>query len=185
MFPFDKDKRVRKPSMFGGFDSFFADFDEEMASMMHSAAKGGGQSFIYGYRAYTGQDGKPVVEEYSNVPGFKGTLGGGVAALPSSCSGGCAAPSTEGGVLEPYHDVISDGDRIKVIVEMPGVEKKDIRVQSQGRFVSVKAEGQRKYAAEVTAPDYVESKPEKAQYKNGVLEIVFKKADKSEDVDVE
>jgi HSP20 family protein len=185
MFPFDKDKRVRKPSMFGGFDSFFADFDEEMARMMQTAGKGGGQSFIYGYRAYTGPEGKPIVEEYSNVPGFKGSLDGEAAALPASCGGGCAAPAAEGGVVEPYHDVISDGDRIKVIVEMPGVEKKDIQVQSQGRYVSVKAEGQRKYAAEIMAPDYVESKPEKANYKNGVLEIIYNKADKPTYVDVE
>jgi HSP20 family protein len=185
MFPFDKDKPLRKPSLFGGFDGVFADFEADMARMFEEAQSGQGQHYVYGYRAYTGPDGKPVVEEYGNVPGFKGGIGHEMAQLPSPCGGGCAAPAAEGDVIEPYHDVLRDGDKIKVIVEMPGVEKKDIKVQSQGRYVSVKAEGQRKYAADIKAPDFVESKPEKANYKNGVLEIVYKKAAKPTDVDVE
>jgi HSP20 family protein len=185
MFPFDKDKRVKKPSMFGGFDSFFAEFDEEMARMMQHAGRGSGQSFVYGYRALTGPDGKPIVEEYSNVPGFKGSLGGEAVAIPATCGGGCATPMAEGDVVEPYHDVISAGDKIKVIVELPGVEKEAIKVQSQGRYVSVKAEGQRNYVADIKVPDYVESKPEKASYKNGILEITYRKADKPTDVDVQ
>jgi hypothetical protein len=37
MFPFDREKRVRKPSMFGEFDSFFSDFEEQMGRMMQNA----------------------------------------------------------------------------------------------------------------------------------------------------
>jgi HSP20 family protein len=186
MFPFDKDKPLRKPSLFGGFDSFFADMDEEMAKMMQMANQPGSQGYVYGYRAYTGADGKPIIEEYSNVPGFKNSAGLEPAALPAEGGGGLETPSAEFEVIEPYHDVLIDGDKIKIIVEMPGVEKNDIKVQSQGHFVTVKAQGEdRKYAADIKTPDYVESKPQKANYKNGVLEITYKKADKTTDIDVE
>ena len=190
MFPFGKDKGIRKPSLFGGFDGFFADFESDMARMFEGAQKGNGQHYVYGYRAYTGEDGKPVVEEFGNVPGFKPHSG--LELAPTCGSLGCGTPASgthaaEGGeVIEPYHDVITEGDKIKVIVEMPGVERDDIKVQSHGRYVSVKAESEhRKYAADIQAPDYVEAKPEKAQYKNGVLEITYAKADKPTEVNVE
>jgi HSP20 family protein len=192
MFPFGKDKGIRKPTMLGGFDELFADFDAYAEQMLNAAQTEGGRSFVYGYRSYTGADGKPIVEEFSNSPGFNSRLGGRHAALPTAqqshpgCS--CAAPEAETGAqaIEPYHDVLSEGGEIKVIVEMPGVDREQITVQSHGRYVTVKAESEhKKYETDIRVPDAVESKPQKAQYKNGVLEITYRKSDEPTDVEVE
>jgi HSP20 family protein len=190
MFPFDRSKPVRKPSMFGGFaafDDMFADFEAQTEKLMEEAQKAGGQSFVYAYRSYPGADGKPVVEEYSNIPGLRGSDGGQLTSA-SSCASGCSpscAPSLEG-TGEPYYDVLDGGDKIKVVVEMPGVEKEKIKVQSHGRHVTVAAESQyHKFAADIPVPDYVGAKPRKAQYNNGVLEITYAKEDEPTDVLVE
>jgi HSP20 family protein len=191
MFPFDKSKPIRKPSMSGFGDSFFAEFEDEMNRMMAQAENASGQSFVYGYSAYTGEDGKTHVNEYSNVPGFRGMRGGQIAgAQPAYAIGGrgtsAATPAPAEGAVEPYYDVLDEGETIKVIVEMPGVEKKDIKVQAHGRHVDVNAECQHhRYAAEIAVPDYVEAKPRKAQYINGILEITYGKDEKPSDVAVE
>jgi len=192
MFPYEKrDKEIRRPSLFGDFDSFFAGFDEfdKYAEQLFKAAEEGkAQSFVYGYRAYTGEDGKPVVEEFSNQPGFQSLGGGEVAEF----GGGCALPaarltptasapaaSTDD---EPYYDVVLDGDRIKAIVELPGVEEDRIRVDTKGRTISVEADcGERKYSANIKAPAYLKAKPDQTTYKNGVLELTYSKAKNQKD----
>jgi len=197
VFPFDKKDRIRRPSMFGDFDSFFADFEGEMTRMMQDSSQPGSQHFVYGYRSYTGPDGKPQVEEYSNVPGFKGftqglpAMGTGpqsaVHGLQSTVHGLDREPKTEDSVEEPYYDVINVGDKLKLIVELPGLEKKDIKVQSHGRYVSIKAKNEtRNFECDIPVPDYVEAKPKSASYKNGILEITYGKSqDKPTDVKVD
>ena len=65
--------------------------------------------FYYGYTMSIGPDGKPMVREYSNVkPGL----------LPTSET------------REPLVDTLVDekDKLVKLVAEMPGVEKKDIKV---------------------------------------------------------
>ena len=187
MFPFgEKDKGIRRPSLFGDFDTFFAGFDEfdKYAEQVFKAAQeGNAQSFVYGYRAYTGADGKPVVEEYSNQPGFIGQ-GGGVLQEPGR--EGLALPAAETAAaddtIEPYSDVVLDGDKIKAIAELPGVEESRIKVDTKGRTISVEADcGDRKYFAKIRAPAYLKAKPDKTTYKNGVLELTYSKAKNQKD----
>jgi hypothetical protein len=100
MFPFDKDKRVRKPSMSGGFDSFFADFEEQMSRMMEMTQGPDVRGYVYGFNSFTGPDGKTYVKEYGNIPGFKAAIQGQPQIEPS---GPTCAPATaaDGGTTEP------------------------------------------------------------------------------------
>jgi HSP20 family molecular chaperone IbpA len=195
MFPFgEKDKGIRRPSLFGDFDTFFAGFDEfdKYAEQLFKAAQDGkAQSYVYGYRAYTGEDGKPVVEEFSNQPGFAGQ-GGGALQEPGGgkyCEPGgerLALPASSGltadDAIEPYSDVILDGDKIKAVVELPGVEESRIRVDTKGRTVKVEADcGDRRYSTKIRAPAYLKEKPDKTTYKNGVLELTYSKAKNQKD----
>ncbi|MFH0862535.1 MAG: hypothetical protein V1875_05835 [Candidatus Altiarchaeota archaeon] len=193
MFPYEKrDKQIRRPSLFGDFDQFFAgfeDFDKYTEQLFKAAQEGKAQSYVYGYRAYTGEDGKPVIEEFSNMPEYAGRLGGGEAderlALPQprqekTAPSACAVPCADcsGDSDEPYYDVVLDGDRIKAIVELPGVDEKDIKVAAKGRNISVEAGG---YSAKIKAPAHLKEKPDKTTYKNGVLELTYSKAKNQKD----
>ena len=110
----------------------------------------------YGYTMTVGPDGKPVVKEYGNVkPGL----------LPTSET------------REPLVDTIVDEKEkvLKLIAEMPGVEKSDVKIVVENKTVNLSAEhNDKKYHVKVPVQQKVDENSAKASYKNGVLEIVFK-----------
>ena len=112
--------------------------------------------YYYGYTMTVGPDGKPVVKEYGNVkPGL----------LPTSDK------------REPLVDTIVDEKEkvVKLIAEMPGVEKSDVKIVVENNTVDLSAEhNDKKYHAKVPVQHNVDENSVKASYKNGVLEIIFK-----------
>ena len=112
--------------------------------------------YYYGYTMTVGPDGKPVVKEYGNVkPGL----------LPTSDT------------REPIVDTIVDENEkvVKLIAEMPGVEKTDVQIVVENKVVSISAEcDQKKYHVKVPLKNKVDENSAKASYKNGILQLVFK-----------
>ncbi len=112
--------------------------------------------YYYGYSMTVGPDGKPVVKEYGNIrPGL--------------------LPTAE--TREPLVDVIVDDKEklLKLIAEMPGVEKKDIKIEVVGQTVNIDAEhNDRKYHTKVPVKHKVDEDSVKAAYANGILEVSFK-----------
>ena len=133
--------------------SFF-DVDELFEEVKQAGNVSG--PFYYGYTMTVGPDGKPVVKEYGNVkPGL----------LPTAES------------REPLVDTIVDDKEgeLKLVAEMPGVEKSDINVVVEGKTVNIDAErGQKKYHVKVPVKNKVDEGSAKASYKNGILELTFK-----------
>jgi len=79
-------------------------------------------------------------------------------------------------VREPLTDVFQDKGSVKLYLELPGVEKTDIKLDvTQGR-VEVKARNFYK-AIELPTSD-VEPEKAKANYRNGVLEVTLPRASK-------
>jgi len=111
--------------------------------------------FYYGYTMTTGPDGKPVVKEYGNVkPGL----------LPTSDA------------REPLVDTLIDEKEkvLKLVAEMPGVEKKDVKVVVEEKTVQIDAEhGEKKYHVKVPIKYKVDKDSAKASYTNGILELKF------------
>ena len=112
--------------------------------------------FYYGYTMTTGPDGTPVVKEYGNVkPGQ----------LPTS------------DIREPLVDSLVDEKEkvLTLVAEMPGVEKKDVKVVVEDKTVCIDAEhGKKKYHAKVPIKQKVNKDSAKASYTNGILELKFK-----------
>lgn len=133
--------------------SFF-DIDELFEEVKHGGNVSG--PFYYGYTMTVGPDGKPVVKEYGNVrPGL----------LQNADS------------REPLVDTILDEKEgiVKLVAEMPGVEKSDINIVVEGKSVKIDAEhGEKKYHSTVPIKQKVEEGSAKASYKNGILEVTFK-----------
>ena len=148
---------------FNEFDSLlrrmmrpFKELDEMWDEMKTS---GNAQTFgpyYYGYSMTVGPDGKPVVKEYGNVrPGL----------FPTAESRG------------PLVDVVVDDKEkvLKLVAEMPGVEKKDIKIEVIDRTINIDAErGDRKYHTKVPIKHKVDEDSVKATYANGILEVSFK-----------
>ena len=122
--------------------------------------------FVYGYSMTMGSDGKPVIREFGNVK-------------PSRKSTPFGNPKTSLEVKEernPLVDVISDNGTIRVIAEVPGVDKKNIQLNCSERMLTISVDTEkRKYYKEVDLPAEVDPRIGKATYLNGVLEVVLKK----------
>ena len=135
-------------------NSFFDvdDIFEEFKSNSNSGP------LFYGYTMTVGPDGKPSVQEYGNVKSEH---------LPIS--------NTRKAIVDT---IVDEKEKVvKLIVEMPGVEKTDVKILVDKNVVDISAEhGEKKYHSKVPLQQKVDENSAKASYKNGVLEIVFKQA---------
>ncbi|MEM2759944.1 MAG: archaeal heat shock protein Hsp20 [Nitrososphaerales archaeon] len=121
--------------------------------------------FVYGYSVTIGPEGKPVVREFGNVK-------------PSLRPSPKLALKSE---REPLVDVMSTDEEIKIVAEMPGVSKEDIKVTATENAVTIHtATPERKYHKEIELPDAVDPSTAKSTYKNGILEITFKRKKRKE-----
>lgn len=134
--------------------------DNEEDDGAAAALRGPGVRY-YGFVATVGPDGRPVVREYGNAR---------PAGRPLHDS-----PASE--TREPLVDTIADDKEkvVKIIAEMPGVEKRDIRIAVEGRHVSVSTEGsgKKKYHMRIPLERKVNANSAKATYRNGILQITF------------
>ncbi len=113
-------------------------------------------SCCYGYTMTVGPDGKPIVKEFGNVK-------------PS------LSPTSD--TREPLVDIIVDEKEkvVKLVAEMPGVEKTDVKVVVENKIVDLSAEhDEKKYHVKVPIQHKVDENSVKASYKNGILQIIFK-----------
>jgi len=112
--------------------------------------------YYYGYTMTTGPDGKPIVKEYGNVkPGL----------LPGSDT------------RDPVVDTVVDEKEktVRLVAEMPGVEKSNINVVIEKNVVKIDAEqDKKKYHSQVPLRIKVDENSVKASYKNGILEVTLK-----------
>jgi HSP20 family protein len=199
MAPEDEDypewfKRRRRPPY---RDPFFGDIDRmfrEMEKMMEEEVKNLTQNvpknyvkerklpdgrtvrelgpFVYGYSMKIGPDGKPEIRQFGNI---KKSLKG---------------PQVKD-EREPLVDIVETNSEVRVVAELPGVEKTDIKLHGTEDSLTVSVNTpQTKYYKEVALPTKVKVKEAKSSYKNGVLEVVFPKAEaptepKGEPIDVD
>ena len=122
--------------------------------------------FVYGYSMTIGPDGKPKIREFGNVK-------------PSNKQEafGFTKPSLDvKEEREPLVDIISVNGEIKVIVELPGVEKEDVKLQGTEDTLTISvATSERRYFKEIEMPAKIEPTKAKTSYKNGVLEVTVPK----------
>ena len=175
-------RRGRRP--FGFMDKWFSDFDEMFEHMFEDMARympkdlmnerrlPDGSTvrqfgpFVYGYSMSMGPDGKPIVQEFGNVKSSKrpGAFGFDQPALEPKDA------------REPLVDVINEAEQIRVLAELPGVEKSDIKTTIAEDSLTIRVESQtRKYYKEVKLPANVDPDSSKASYNNGVLEVTLRK----------
>jgi len=147
------------------FDESFRQMREEMNRIMEKARRGElkspeeGGPYVYGWSIRMGPDGVPHVEEFGNTLGLEAGLRQG---LP--------------GGREPLIDVIENDKQIKVTAELPGVEKKDIDLETTENDLTIRVDTERrKYYKKVDLPAPVKPDSASATYNNGVLEVTLDK----------
>ena len=115
--------------------------------------------FVYGYSMKIGPDGKPEIREFGNI---KKSLKG---------------PQVKE-EREPLVDIVETNHDIRVVAELPGVEKSDIKLHGTEDSLTISVDTpQSKYYKEVMLPAKVRVREAKSTYKNGVLEVVLPTAE--------
>ena len=153
--------------IFKQMSSSFGNLEDVFEMLKNTSGVSG--PIIYGYTMTVGPDGKPVIQEYGNVKPDS---------LPTADSCGCDNHSQTPVVekREPLIDTLVDDKEqtLKIVAEMPGVEKADVGVVVDEDIVHIDAErGEKKYHVNVPIQQKVESDSPKATYKNGILELTF------------
>ena len=121
--------------------------------------------FVYGYSITFGPDGKPVIREFGDIK-------------PRSAKG--LKPTIDlREKREPLVDIFEENNEIKVVAELPGVEKKDIKLYATTDRLTISVDTpERKYYKEIDLPTEVDNTTPKTRYKNGILEVILKKRKK-------
>ena len=175
----------KKPLGFGFGDSFFANFNSIFESMEKEMMrdmeqfqnlkkeKPGPNTRVYGFSLKIGPDGKPIFEEFGNVSPNQPLIMRKPQAKPSSK---VETIKPRADIRVPFTDVIVDKGTIKVIAEMPGVKKEDIKLNMVGSDkieIKVDTDGRHYYKVVDLDGEPDESTIE-AKFNNGILELTMK-----------
>jgi HSP20 family protein len=121
---------------------------------------------VYGYSMTIGPDGKPHVKEFGNVKADRNIVGQYMGSKPQI--------SAE---REPLSDITTTDNEVKVILEMPGIKKEDIKINAYDEKVEIKTaeNAQRKYHKTIDLPKQADLETARSTYNNGILEVTFDK----------
>lgn len=87
---------------------------------------------------------------------------------------------------QTHIDVYEENGSLRVVSDLPGVEKADIEVTCDGRVVSIVANGERRsYNEQVRLPRRVDESSASASYNNGVLEVRFDTVREGHSIDID
>jgi HSP20 family protein len=150
--------RPRKNPM----DEIFEEMNEIIQGMLDSGIVPDGKTpHVWGFSMTQIGDQPPKIQEFGNINLKDSSF------IEADLQG-------ESGVRKPLIDIMEAEDTLHVVVEMPGVAKENIILDSNGTILDIKASSDdRKYSEHVELPARVLPDSAKATYNNGVLEVVF------------
>ena len=119
---------------------------------------------VYGYSMTIGPDGKPNIREFGNVKS------------PFAGSRGFFQQPSISSEREPLVDISSTDKEVKIVAEMPGIKKENIKINAYENSVEIISnDPQRKYHKEIDLPTEADIETVKSTYNNGILEVIFNK----------
>jgi HSP20 family protein len=87
---------------------------------------------------------------------------------------------------DTHVDIFETEESVRVVADMPGVEKDHIGLSCDGEALTISADSDhRAYDERVDLPTRVDEHSARATYNNGVLEVTFERADGSAAIDVD
>ena len=114
----------------------------------------------------------------SNAKTYGFTVRAGPDGVPHMHEFGDDVPATDN-VREPLTDVSIENDVIRIVVELPGVQKEDIQLDCTETSVTVSVDTEsRKFRKAVPLQTNIDVDSAKAEYNNGILEITVNSKNK-------
>lgn len=156
------EERKNLRDMLDELDRFFEDFERTLEQTIKMSVTTGQKAFskpvVAGMAMGLGPEGKPTIQFFGD---------------------NLVGPD---GYRSPIYEQLVDEKtgNLRLLVELPGVEKDDVQVSALEDKVSLEAaRGERKYRTEVVLQRAIDPESGTASYTNGVLEIIFKIRDKT------
>ncbi len=156
-----EDRRKDFRDMMDELDRYFESVQKDIEDAMKHSIFGDDRftgPFITGFSFNMGPEGKPSLQLFGNNP------------------------VDRDGFRSPIQEQMVDEKNgvLRLLLEMPGVEKQDIKVEATEDTALITAENsEKKYRAELNLNAPVRPDSGKAEYKNGMLEISFSLKDKT------
>jgi len=127
---------------------------------------------VFGFSLKFDKNGKPIINKFGNVKPVQ----------PVDEEGAPDQEAMPTVVREPIADIINEDNEIVVVVELPGVEKNDIKLKSTDYSIEISAfsQGVHKYQKRVDLPAKINPDHAKARYTNGILEVRLQKIGEKE-----
>jgi HSP20 family protein len=156
-----EDKRWDLRDMLDELDKYFEEFEKDVQNLARdslSAAHLKTEPYVAGFSFRLRPKGRPDIQFFGD------------------------SPLNRDGFRSPMSEQILDEKNgvLRLVVDMPGVEKDDINVEAKDDSAVVTAEREsRKYRTKIDLKAHVLPDSGKAEYKNGVLGISFSLRDKT------
>jgi len=156
------EERKNLRDMLDELDRFFQDFERSIEQTIKDSVNTGQKAFskpvVAGMAMGLGPEGKPRIQFFGD---------------------NLVGPD---GFRAPIYEQIVDAKQgtLRLVVELPGVEKEDVQISALEDRVSLSAaKADRKYKMDLTLQNAIDPESGTATYSNGVLETVFKIRDKT------
>ena len=99
--------------------------------------------------------------------------------------GGAGAGPTDPAGADVHLDVYEEDDQLRVVADIPGVDREAIDLKCDGEVLTLDATGRvREYHERVRLPTRVDEHSASASYNNGILEVTFDAIGESADIDL-
>lgn len=159
---------IRKRKDF--FEDFGSELFDNLEEIIEALLEDMGESgpFVYGFSIIHRPGEEPELREFGNVPEYSQKEEN---FFPSETK-------------EPLIDVFENEDTVHVLAEFPEVEKEDLQLHATAQHLEIKVLGLSGYSEDVDLPVPVDPKSAKASYKNGVLEVTFRRTDEDKPVEI-
>ncbi len=158
----EDDRRRYLKDMLEEVDRYFDEFEKTIEDVLRSTLNTGLQNFskplVAGFAMGVGPEGKPSIQFFGDR--VEGKVG----------------------YRTPIHEQVVDekDGKLRLIVELPGVEKEGIEVSAVEDKVNLKVgDDGRKYMADIALKREVDPDSSKAAFRNGLLEIIFSLKEKT------
>ena len=154
-----------------GFEEIFREFEHEMnddlvnmINKIESEDRHRSEAFIYGYSINIDENGKAEINEFGNIK------------LSSEGEENLEISESR----EALVDIIEGKNAVTVVIELPGVEKSDIKVEIKESIIFVTTINSKNYYKEIPLTGKIIANSARARYNNGILEIIINKDNKSD-----
>jgi HSP20 family protein len=160
---------IRKKKDF--FEDFGSELFDNLEEMIETILEDMGESvpFVYGFSIIRRPGEDPEFREFGNVPEY------------SQNEENFFPAETK----DPLIDIFENGELVHILAEFPEVEKDKLLLHATAQNLEIKVIGPSEHSEEIELPVRVDPKSAKATYKNGVLEVTFRRCTEEESVEIE